>query len=499
MTAAEHPRISEVSRWYGFCPPPNTANTNKRCRSIAGHLCLHFTINGKSIVSDGFNPYREWLGLGANSPNHYELLGLPLQESDTATIAGAAERAITRVRSFRPGPLAREWAGLLDEIRAAKECLLNADRRGQYDTDQAQAAAADPILPPESPAETETAALESLPAAIAIPIPLPALPAPMVVAEQPIPPAINTTAQRTIIRTATTLPPKNSRSWGLTVTWGTIIVLCLVVAGLSYRMSEIARQPHLLEAAVAMPESKRAATKPYGNPSSRRQSARNMASPSGTSTAPSVLHQSQQSAMEAATPAPHDVTPIANITRTQVEQLVAFLEAAKIAAVQQDFPSADSQLAKAAALAQLPRHRDAISRLKQVNLLVKQFRQALTTAVAEMQVAETFEVGSTHFIFVEAQPDSVILRTGAKNVTHRLSDMPTELAIALADRKLAADDPMCRVVKGAYLLVNKRSDSRTRAEAETLWSKAQSQGANITHLLPFLNDDYAALLADTAE
>jgi hypothetical protein len=85
-------------------------------------------------VSDTFNPYREWLGLSGSPPaNHYALLSLPVLESDQAKVAAACDRAITKVRSFRPGPNAKLWAQLLDEINRARTCLLDPARKAVYD------------------------------------------------------------------------------------------------------------------------------------------------------------------------------------------------------------------------------------------------------------------------------------------------------------------------------------------------------------------------------
>jgi hypothetical protein len=82
-----------------------------------------------------FNPYREWLGLDSHldHPNHYELLGLRLDEADPQLIAFSADKAVAQVRSQRPGIHAAEWSRLLDEIQTAKLCLLDAQKRLQYD------------------------------------------------------------------------------------------------------------------------------------------------------------------------------------------------------------------------------------------------------------------------------------------------------------------------------------------------------------------------------
>src|SRR5262245_19714407 len=86
-------------------------------------------------MSDPFNAYHEWLGLpvDAASPTYYQILGLAELESDARKIAQAGDRALTRVRGFRPGSHAKEWSRLLDEINSAKSCLLDAVVKKEYD------------------------------------------------------------------------------------------------------------------------------------------------------------------------------------------------------------------------------------------------------------------------------------------------------------------------------------------------------------------------------
>lgn len=86
-------------------------------------------------MNEAFNPYREWLGLDAHieAPNYYELLGLPQFEADAARLLAAADRALVRVRGFRPGAQAAAWARLLDELAAAKRCLCDPQLKQAYD------------------------------------------------------------------------------------------------------------------------------------------------------------------------------------------------------------------------------------------------------------------------------------------------------------------------------------------------------------------------------
>jgi hypothetical protein len=82
-----------------------------------------------------FNAYHEWLGLlgEITNPSYYEILGLDELEPDPDKIAQAGDRALARVRGFRPGAHAKEWSRLLDEISSAKRCLLDPPVKLEYD------------------------------------------------------------------------------------------------------------------------------------------------------------------------------------------------------------------------------------------------------------------------------------------------------------------------------------------------------------------------------
>jgi len=79
------------------------------------------------------NPIQEWLGLDVDKPNHYQLLGLADFEKDIRKIEAAADRAMARVRSCRPGPHATLWAHLLDQLDDAKRRLIDPQQRAEYD------------------------------------------------------------------------------------------------------------------------------------------------------------------------------------------------------------------------------------------------------------------------------------------------------------------------------------------------------------------------------
>jgi hypothetical protein len=91
-------------------------------------------------MTEPLNPYHQWLDLPLelSSPSYYQMLRLTEGESSGNRIAEAADRAIAQVRAFKPGPHAREWSRLIDELKAAKQCLLDPTIKAEYDRCLAQ-------------------------------------------------------------------------------------------------------------------------------------------------------------------------------------------------------------------------------------------------------------------------------------------------------------------------------------------------------------------------
>ena len=86
-------------------------------------------------MSEDFDPYYKWLGIGPEEQpaNYYRLLSIRLFESDPDVIASGADRQMGHVRSFHSGPHAALSQKLLNELAAARICLLNAERKAAYD------------------------------------------------------------------------------------------------------------------------------------------------------------------------------------------------------------------------------------------------------------------------------------------------------------------------------------------------------------------------------
>lgn len=152
-------------------------------------------------MSETFDPYRKWLGIQpAEQPaDHYRLLGIVRFEDDADTISNAADRQMAHVRTFQTGPHSAVSQKLLNEIAAARVCLLNPVKKGEYDRQlraresgpalpTAAASKLRPVgLPPPTPA---TSVARAVPQAIAPSVPVPQAQRPETISNPVIPASI---------------------------------------------------------------------------------------------------------------------------------------------------------------------------------------------------------------------------------------------------------------------------------------------------------------------
>jgi curved DNA-binding protein CbpA len=66
-------------------------------------------------------------------PSHYRLLGIPELESNPDVIDTAAERQTLLLRTFQTGDQAELAERLLNEVSAARICLLDGKAKARYD------------------------------------------------------------------------------------------------------------------------------------------------------------------------------------------------------------------------------------------------------------------------------------------------------------------------------------------------------------------------------
>jgi len=145
-------------------------------------------------VTGSFDPYRKWLAIPPEEqpPNHYRLLGVPLFEDDAEAISHAADQRIAYVRTLALGDFADVSQRVLNELAAAKVCLLNREKKAAYD-ERLHVELAPPSIPQE--AELATAKKHARP-----PTEPPPVPPPSATASIPPPPIVS-------VRIPTLRPP----------------------------------------------------------------------------------------------------------------------------------------------------------------------------------------------------------------------------------------------------------------------------------------------------
>ena len=113
-------------------------------------------------MPDEFNPYHIWLGIPPEDqpPHHYRLLGVKAFETNPDVLESAADQRMVHVRSFQGGKHSAESQKLLNELAAARLCLLNPENRQAYDRELRGKLAADqPPKAPPRPAATRPLAV----------------------------------------------------------------------------------------------------------------------------------------------------------------------------------------------------------------------------------------------------------------------------------------------------------------------------------------------------
>jgi hypothetical protein len=86
-------------------------------------------------MTEFFDPFHQWLGIPSKDqpPNHYRLLGLELFEAISTAIEHAADHQMAHLRTFQAGKHGSMSQRLLNEVAAAKVCLLSPQARAAYD------------------------------------------------------------------------------------------------------------------------------------------------------------------------------------------------------------------------------------------------------------------------------------------------------------------------------------------------------------------------------
>ncbi|MDY0171080.1 MAG: SUMF1/EgtB/PvdO family nonheme iron enzyme [Thermoguttaceae bacterium] len=111
-------------------------------------------------MPESFDPYHRWLGIPPKHqpPDYYRLLGIERFESDREVIRDGADRQMAHVRTYQLGECSELSQKILNELAAARACLLTPEKKAAYDerlreqlAGQAVVASPEPLQPPIPP------------------------------------------------------------------------------------------------------------------------------------------------------------------------------------------------------------------------------------------------------------------------------------------------------------------------------------------------------------
>ena len=112
-------------------------------------------------MSDAFDPYYIWLGIPPEDqpPNHYRLLGVTLFESNREVIEAAANRQMAYMQEVSSGEEHIDEAQkILGELSRARVCLLNSEKKADYDAELRDSF--DALVPPSESLATPPVAAD---------------------------------------------------------------------------------------------------------------------------------------------------------------------------------------------------------------------------------------------------------------------------------------------------------------------------------------------------
>lgn len=179
------------------------------------------------------------------------------------------------------------------------------------------------------------------------------------------------------------------------------------------------------------------------------------------------------------TPAP-DVTASAE----EVAAVSRALRAARAALAVRDLATAQEQLDQATLEATAPDTLAQVERLELLTRYVEGFWEAARGTLAKLQVAEEIKIDDEVASVVEVSQEGLTLRVAGRNREYTLATLPPKIALYLARRWLAPDDPASDVAVAAFLMTDPKGD---RQEARRLLQSAAAGGVNVKPLLAELD------------
>jgi hypothetical protein len=158
----------------------------------------------------------------------------------------------------------------------------------------------------------------------------------------------------------------------------------------------------------------------------------------------------------------------------------AALNAAREALGRRDLEAAKAQLDLAKRDSVTLDLRSQVARVRLLARYVERFWKAVKEILPMLTAAEEFEIDGKVASVIDASTDAIIIRMQGTNLEYPLQEIPTALAVALAERGLDKNDRHTPVVIGAFHLIDRTGDSQ---EARRRFTQAAALGVDVAPLM----------------
>lgn len=426
-----------------------------------------------------FNPYREWLGIESpGKPTYYQLLGIPIRESDSPESANAQEQIlqiqraakdlVDRLHEVQADGREHIRDRLIERVERAASCLADQRTRSAYDERLARKveAARARQHPPSHAKPRSDQETASTPHDIAPPPVPPSSPGP----------AFNPVRRR---RPGIGRALKKQHRQRKSMLFSFALLLISAV-GIGYLV--------VTQLGLTLPGGRRdaaqmsASTDPVERPSTTsdapmneptREPSRQVSQPSNQERSPAVPAQPP--------PSPEDL-----------RQLGQTMISVRKALAERRFEEAKTGLAEAKSLVRTPRYRAMVNRLTTWATYVEGYWDAATQGLRQTQAGEELEINGKRVMVVECNDTKLILRHEGRNLEYSTEQLPLAMRTFFAERWFDPQAPSTLVYRGAMLAASGESTDRARG----LWRQAEASGEiDLGDLELVLEDNYEAMLA----
>ena len=400
-------------------------------------------------MSSEFDPYRKWLGIPPEEqpPHHYRLLGISIFEVDRDVIENAADRAMAHVRNYQSGKHSQHSQRILNELAAAKLCLLTAEKKSAYDAQlnsqvvasQAVAAPAATAVPMATPLDAATVPVGAAATDAASAGPVPAVQS----------------------RSRSSLRRRRKKSYavpiGLSVAAIAALVACVVIAAnLSAKKNDEGSSKVKKSTTKTDAKSKVVSKSPQPKPANK--------------TRPPIVVD----------PKPKVVVPkpVPTDPREREAKFQQAVAAARAGLSNRDPRVAGVPLEEAAPLAATREQSDEVARLNALHSYKSKFRDAVEGSLSQFTRNGQFVFDGRTFDFVGARYGSYTYTVDGRQFRSEMKTMPADHAVAFAWQLLDESSATDMIYVATFLAFDNEGGDRDKQkeQARELWRRASEAG-----------------------